>query len=73
MKHVRRPAAVLAAALTASLLVAAPAPVSAAGGRYSADIRRTEYGIPHISAKDHGGLGYGYQNAGQCSGLQVRG
>ncbi|MEU6739775.1 penicillin acylase family protein [Streptosporangium sandarakinum] len=60
MKHVRWPAAALAAALAASLLVAAPAPVSAAEGRYAADIRRTEYGIPHISAKDHGGLGYGY-------------
>ncbi|GGQ13643.1 penicillin acylase family protein [Streptosporangium pseudovulgare] len=60
MKYVRRVAAPLTAALAASLLVAAPAPASAAGGRYSADIRRTEYGIPHISAKDHGGLGYGY-------------
>ncbi|MBC6457917.1 penicillin acylase family protein [Actinomadura sp. HBU206391] len=28
--------------------------------RYSAQIRRTEYGIPHVTAKDHGGLGYGY-------------
>ncbi|MEV4836491.1 penicillin acylase family protein [Nonomuraea sp. NPDC049486] len=57
---VRRLAAPLAAALAASLLVAAPGPAGAAEGRYAADIRRTEYGIPHISAKDHGGLGYGY-------------
>ena len=28
--------------------------------RYSAEIRRTEYGIPHIVASDHGSLGYGY-------------
>ena len=28
--------------------------------RYSAEIRRTEYGIPHIVANDHGSLGYGY-------------
>ncbi|TDV47874.1 penicillin acylase family protein [Actinophytocola oryzae] len=27
---------------------------------YAADIRYTEYGIPHITAKDFGGLGYGY-------------
>lgn len=28
--------------------------------RYQAQVRRTEYGIPHVSAKDFGGLGYGY-------------
>jgi acyl-homoserine-lactone acylase len=28
--------------------------------RYSAEIRRTEYGIPHILARDYAGLGYGY-------------
>jgi Penicillin amidase len=27
---------------------------------YSAEIRRTEYGIPHILADDYGSLGYGY-------------
>ena len=27
---------------------------------YSAEIRRTEYGIPHIKADDWGSLGYGY-------------
>ena len=27
---------------------------------YSAEVRRTEYGIPHIKARDWGGLGYGY-------------
>ena len=27
---------------------------------YSAQIRRTEYGIPHVLAGDYGGLGYGY-------------
>jgi acyl-homoserine-lactone acylase len=27
---------------------------------YSAEIRRTEYGIPHIKAEDWGSLGYGY-------------
>jgi acyl-homoserine-lactone acylase len=33
-----------------------PAP---SGGRYEATIRRTSYGIPHISAKDEGGLAFG--------------
>ncbi len=28
--------------------------------RYSAEIRRTAYGIPHVLAKDYGSLGYGY-------------
>lgn len=50
--------------LTAAALLAAStlagADVAAADDRYSAQIRRTEYGIPHVSAKDHGGLGYGY-------------
>ena len=27
---------------------------------YQAEIRRTEYGIPHVKADDWGGLGYGY-------------
>ncbi|MFC7388204.1 penicillin acylase family protein [Sphaerisporangium rhizosphaerae] len=63
--HVRRPlAAPLVAALVGALLVVAPARAAegrhTSQGRYAADIRRTEYGIPHISAKDHGGLGYGY-------------
>src|SRR6266702_522353 len=28
--------------------------------RHFAEIRRTEYGIPHILARDYAGLGYGY-------------
>ncbi|URM92425.1 penicillin acylase family protein [Streptomyces sp. MRC013] len=56
-------AAVLATA--AATLPAAAAPPSAAGGRHpsadglSATIRYTEYGIPHILAKDYAGLGFG--------------
>ncbi|GAA2140964.1 penicillin acylase family protein [Kitasatospora kazusensis] len=30
------------------------------GDGYTARIRRTEYGIPHIQAHDYGSLGYGY-------------
>jgi acyl-homoserine-lactone acylase len=29
------------------------------GDRYRAEIRRTEYGIPHVRAADYGGLGFG--------------
>ena len=30
------------------------------GPRYAAELRRTEFGIPHVRADDWGGLGYGY-------------
>ncbi|MFI1105512.1 penicillin acylase family protein [Streptomyces melanogenes] len=64
-------AALCLASGTAALL---PAPASAAPGPdgkrldskrlddhgYTAQIRRTEYGIPHVLAHDYGGLGYGY-------------
>lgn len=59
-------AALCLASGTAALL---PAPASAAaepdGKRvgdheYTSQIRRTEYGIPHVLAHDYGGLGYGY-------------
>jgi acyl-homoserine-lactone acylase len=32
--------------------------VQSAQPRYQAHIRRTSYGIPHIQAKDFGGLGF---------------
>jgi hypothetical protein len=32
---------------------------AADGERYNAEIRRTEYGIPHIPADGFGSLGYG--------------
>ena len=37
----------------------APEPTAPAPG-YRAEIRRTEYGIPHVRADDWGSLGYGY-------------
>ncbi|MFI6564435.1 penicillin acylase family protein [Streptomyces sp. NPDC050534] len=53
--------------LTSATLAMLPASATAgpdartpAGDGYTAQIRRTEYGIPHILAKDFGGLGYGY-------------
>ncbi|MET8052885.1 penicillin acylase family protein [Streptosporangium sp. NPDC005286] len=45
---------------SAVVVVRANAPAAAGEERYSATIRRTEYGIPHIAAKDYGGLGFGY-------------
>ncbi|MFE2106525.1 penicillin acylase family protein [Kitasatospora sp. NPDC059463] len=54
----------LALGLAAGLLTAlAPAPAARAddkGGGWTAKIRRTEYGVPHVLARDFGGLGYGY-------------
>jgi acyl-homoserine-lactone acylase len=49
----------LAAALLAAALLAAPAQ-AATHGRYSAEIRRTTGGMPHIKAHDYGSLGFGY-------------
>ena len=62
MKVWRRPAVVAALALAVCALLVGPTQVASAAGdeRHAAEIRRTEYGIPHISAKDYGGLGYGY-------------
>ncbi len=58
-------AALCLATATAALLpvtasAAAPGGITASGAGYSAQIRRTEYGIPHVLAHDYGGLGYGY-------------
>lgn len=49
------------AAVPAIAIVPATGAVAASGGggRYSADIRRTAYGIPHIRAADFASLGYG--------------
>jgi acyl-homoserine-lactone acylase len=55
--------------LTSATVALLPAPSSAATGPdgatvaeggHTVQIRRTEYGIPHILAKDFDGLGYGY-------------
>ncbi|MFI1170847.1 penicillin acylase family protein [Streptomyces melanogenes] len=51
-----------AAALLPASASAAPEPDGKRVGDhgYTAQIRRTEYGIPHVLAHDYGGLGYGY-------------
>lgn len=50
-------AALLAAATVLTTVSEAPAETR---HRLAADIRYTEYGVPHITAKDYTGLGYGY-------------
>jgi acyl-homoserine-lactone acylase len=55
--------AALPATLTAALaLSVAPVPASAAP-RYDVTVARTQFGIPHIKAKDYASLGYGYAYA----------
>jgi acyl-homoserine-lactone acylase len=46
--------------LTALVPVAGAAAPPSGSGHYTAEIRRTEYGIPHILATDFGSLGYGF-------------
>lgn len=54
-------AAVALLPLTAAA-AAAPERVTAGAStpHYAATVRRTEHGVPHITAADYGGLGYGY-------------
>lgn len=67
----RRRSAIIAAATAIALTMIAsgmalvPASATPSGklladGTYTAEIDRTEYGIPHILARDYGSLGYGY-------------
>ena len=46
--------------LTTGVAAADPAGETERRGGLAADIRYTDYGIPHIKAKDFAGLGYGY-------------
>ena len=41
-------------------MLATATPASAASPAFHATIRRTSHGIPHITADDYGGLGFGY-------------
>jgi acyl-homoserine-lactone acylase len=52
-----------AVAAAAVLLVLAVPAAAATDGRYSAEIRRTTGGVPHIKARDYGSLGFGYAYA----------
>ncbi len=52
------------AAVAAALALTLPAAVAAAAApRYDVTVARTEFGIPHIKAKDFASLGYGYAHA----------
>ena len=55
----RRLPLIVAVALLGTLAVPAAAAHRHAP-KYDVTITRTEYGIPHIVAKDYGSLGYGY-------------
>jgi len=50
----------LALACAAPAVLAAQAPVHGQSTAYSAEIRRTAHGIPHILASDYGSLGFGF-------------
>jgi acyl-homoserine-lactone acylase len=72
--------AIVAGAAPAAASHAAPraglaAATQASGGRYRATIARTAYGVPHITARNFGslGFGYGYALAGDdlCTMAQV--
>jgi len=58
----RRTAALALVAIAAATVpaVAASLPSSRSTSRYDVTIRYTDYGIPHITGRDYGSLGYGY-------------
>ena len=62
----RTAVATAVAALTATAVgtgsAAAVAPGGAPGG-YSAEVRRTAYGVPHVQAQDYAGIGFGIGKA----------
>jgi acyl-homoserine-lactone acylase len=45
--------------LLATLVVAQAQPVASSNAKYAASIKRTSYGVAHITAKDFGSLGFG--------------
>jgi acyl-homoserine-lactone acylase len=55
--------AALAASALAALLLLSTTTATAAAPRYDVTIARTQFGIPHIKAKDFASLGYGYAYA----------
>ncbi|MCA1813465.1 MAG: penicillin acylase family protein, partial [Halobacteriales archaeon] len=64
-----RPLAALALLLLPALAGCATEPAGASG--YEASVRWTAYGIPHVTGKDWGSLGYGYGYAFARDGLCV--
>ncbi|MCW3000007.1 MAG: hypothetical protein JWN65_3556 [Solirubrobacterales bacterium] len=55
--------AALSATLTAALALSIATVPASAATRYDVTVARTQFGIPHIKAKDHASLGYGYAYA----------
>src|SRR5437764_8685034 len=63
LERTRRQARFIAPVVVASVVIApltTAIPSSASAAAFSTTIRRTEGGIPHISAPNYAGLGYGY-------------
>jgi acyl-homoserine-lactone acylase len=63
LERTRRQARFIAPVVVASVVIAlltTAIPSSASAAAFSATIRRTEGGIPHITAPNYAGLGYGY-------------
>src|SRR5437764_15070424 len=63
LERTRRRERLIASVVVTSAVVALLAtaiPSSASAAAFSATIRRTEGGIPHITAPTYAGLGYGY-------------
>jgi acyl-homoserine-lactone acylase len=64
--------AILIAALSASVIAACkPDPAMQQKPLYQSEIRWTSYGIPHVNARDWGGLGYGFAYALATDGFCV--
>jgi len=56
----RRTAALALIAVAAATVPAVAATTASSRDRYDVTIRYTDYGIPHITGRDFGSLGYGY-------------
>jgi len=52
-----------AAGVVATLTLLSAATTAGAAERYDVTVARTQFGIPHIKAKDYASLGYGYAHA----------
>ena len=60
MRLIRYSALLLLVLLASCSRSSTPSSASGSAGKFSAEITRTSLGIPHIKAKDFGGIGYGY-------------
>jgi acyl-homoserine-lactone acylase len=64
-------AALVAAATVLTTVSSVPASAAQPRHGFAAEIRYTEFGVPHIKARDFGGLGYGYGFAAATDNICV--